>query len=125
MVTCSTCWPPAAPCSESADAFIRRINAQAGVRATAPQDPNWELGHRLRNRGSLRADIWKGSAADLAARDTIAVYPTSGWWRENPSHQRGNSQVRYSLLVSLRTAMPVQLYNATQAMIAPEITIEV
>ncbi len=110
--------------SESADAFIRRINAQAGTRATAPQDPSWELGHRLRNRGSLRADIWKGSAADLAARDAIAVYPTGGWWRENPSHKRGNSQVRYSLIVSLRTAETVQLYNAIQTQITPEIMIE-
>ena len=70
------------------------------------------------------ADIWKGSAADLAARDAIAVYPIGGWWRENPSHQRGNSKVRYSLIVSLRTAEVAQLYTAIQAQIIPEITTE-
>ena len=110
--------------SESSGAFIRRINAEAGTRSETPKDPNWELGPQLRNRGSLRADIWKGSAADLAARDAIAVYPIGGWWRENPSRGRGNSRVRYSLIVSLRTAEAVDLYNAIQMQIAPEIAIE-
>lgn len=60
----------------------------------------------------------------MAARGAIAVYPTGGWWRENPSDQRGNSKIRYSLIVSLRTAETAQLYNAIQAQITPEITIE-
>jgi hypothetical protein len=110
---------------EPDDAFIQRINAQAGDRPKySPNDPGWVIGPRLRNRGSLHADTWKGSAADLAARGAIAVYPTGGWWRENPSHQRGNSKIRYSLIVSLRTAEAAQLYNAIQAQITPEITIE-
>ncbi len=110
---------------EPDDAFIQRINAQAGDRPKySPNDPGWVIGPRLRSRGSLHADTWKGSAADLAARGVIAVYPTGGWWRENPSHQRGNSKIRYSLIVSLRTAETAQLYNAIQAQITPEITIE-
>nr|WP_294565147.1 S8 family peptidase [uncultured Rhodopila sp.] len=110
---------------ETDDAFMRRINAQAGDRPNySPNDPGWVVGPRLRNRGSLHSDTWKGSAADLAARGAIAVYPTGGWWRENPSHQRGNSKIRYSLIVSLRTAESVNLYNAIQTQIAPEIGIE-
>jgi hypothetical protein len=111
--------------SDSLDAFCRRINSAAGDRpGRSPSDPGWKLGPQLRHRGSLHADIWDGSAADLAARDAIAVYPTGGWWRENPSHRRGNSKVRYSLIVSLRTAASVNLYNAIQTQIAPEIGIE-
>lgn len=110
---------------EPDDVFLRRINAQAGDRPTnPPKDSNWLLGPQLRNRGSLHADIWKGSAVDLAARGAIAVYPTGGWWRENPSHQRGNSKARYSLIVTLRTAETAQLYTAIQTQIAPEIAIE-
>lgn len=40
------------------------------------------------------------------------------------SPQRGDSQIRYSLVVSLRSAETAQLYNAIQAQITPEITIE-
>ena len=110
---------------EPDDAFIRRINAQAGDRPKySPNDSGWVLGPRLRHRGSLHADIWKGSAADLAARGAVAVYPVGGWWRENPSHQRGNSKTRYSLIVSLRTAEAAQLYTAIQTQITPEITIK-
>lgn len=111
--------------SERQDHFIRRINSQAGERPKSLADPHWILGPRLRNRGSLQADIWQGSAADLAARDEIVVYPVGGWWRENPGHNRGNSKVRYSLIVSLRTAEGVQLYTAIQSQIAPEVTIEI
>jgi hypothetical protein len=111
---------------ETDGAFIRRLNAQAGDRPTySPNDMGWTLGPRLRHRGSLHADIWKGSAADLAARGAIAIYPIGGWWRENPSHQRGNSKVRYSLIVSLRTAQDINLYNAIQTQIQPEITVEI
>jgi hypothetical protein len=111
--------------SDSLDVFCRRINSETGARpGRPPSDPGWKLGPQLRNRGSLHADIWEGSAADLAARDAIAVYPTGGWWRENPSHRRGNSVIRYSLIVSLRTAASVNLYNAIQTQIAPEIGIE-
>ena len=110
---------------EPDDAFIRRINAQAGDRPKySANDSGWVLGPRLRHRGSLHVDIWRGSAADLAARGAIAVYPVGGWWRENPSHRRGDSKTRYSLIVSLRTAEAAQLYTAIQTQISPEITIE-
>ena len=111
--------------SDRLDVFCRRINSEAGGRpGRSPSDPGWTLGPQLRNRGSLHADIWKGTAADLAARHAIAIYPIGGWWRENPAHHRGNSKIRYSLVVSLRTAETAQLYNAIQTQITPGITIE-
>ncbi|HEY3892434.1 MAG TPA: S8 family peptidase [Bradyrhizobium sp.] len=107
------------------DAFIRRFNAKAGERPKfSRSDQGWVLGPRLRHRGSFHADIWKGSAADLADRGAIAVYPVDGWWRKNPSQNRGNSTARYSLTVSLRAVEGVDLYNAIQTEIKQEITIE-
>lgn len=111
---------------ETNDAFIRRFNAQAGDRpGYSSPDQGWMLGPRLRHRGSLHADIWKGSAADLAARGAIAVFPVDGWWRKNPAQERGNSKTRYSLIVSLRSAEGVNLYSAIQTSIKPEIAIEI
>ena len=82
------------------------------------------VGPRLRHRGSLHCDIWKGTAAELAERHAIAIYPVGGWWRENPSHQRGNTEARYSLLVSLRAQIAVDLYTSIQNQIVTEVTIE-
>lgn len=111
--------------TDSLDAFCRRVNSEAGEHpGPSPSDSGWRLGSRLRNRGSLHSDVWEGSAAELAARDAIAVFPTGGWWRENPSHKRGDTVVRYSLIVSLRTAETANLYNAIQTQVAPEIRIE-
>ena len=110
---------------ERLEAFCRRINAEAGTRSgRQPPDAGWVVGTRLRHRGSLHADIWKGTAAELAERHAIAVYPVGGWWRENPSHQRGDTEARYSLLVSLRAPIAVDLYTPIENQIITEIGIE-
>ena len=44
-------------------------------------NPAWLIGARGRHRGSLHGDIWQGTAADLASRGVIAIYPTAGWWK--------------------------------------------
>jgi hypothetical protein len=41
---------------------------------------NWLLG-RIRNRGSVHSDVWKGAAAELAQRDAVGVFPIGGWWK--------------------------------------------
>ncbi|WP_329517884.1 S8 family peptidase [Klebsiella pneumoniae] len=61
----------------------------------------WSLGPQLRVRGSLHSDTWKGSAADLAEMNTIAVYPVGGWWKYRTAQDRYENRVRYSLLVSI------------------------
>jgi hypothetical protein len=85
---------------ETLGAFRRRINRAAReddeLVSAAGDESGWFLGPRLRNRGSLHSDIWEGTAADLAARHAIAVYPTGGWWREKPALQRADRQVRYT-----------------------------
>jgi hypothetical protein len=56
----------------------------------------------IRDRGSIHSDIWRGSAAELAERDAIGVFPVSGWWKEKPGLQRWDRSARYVLIVSVR-----------------------
>jgi hypothetical protein len=85
--------------------------------AAAGADAGWYFGQRLRNRGSLHSDIWEGTAADLASRHAIAVYPTGDWWREKPALQRADRHVRYALVVSLRAPVQVDLYTPIETVV--------
>lgn len=101
---------------ESEEAFRARINAAAkddeDSKSESPPDPDWLLGTRNRHKGSLHSDIWTGSAAELASRGAIAVYPSVGWWKTRPALERYNQQVRYSLLVSISAPhVDVDLYT--------------
>jgi Subtilase family len=107
---------------ETLPAFGQRINAvardQGAKPAAAGPDDGWFLGPRLRDRGSLIADIWEGTAGDLASRHAIAVYPIGGWWKEKAPLRRYERQVRYSLIVSLRAPQGIDLYTPIQNSIA-------
>ncbi len=110
---------------DSLDTFLRRRTSEAGARPSrrAASDNGWAVGPQLRNRGSLHADIWEGTATELAARDAIIVYPTGGWWRENVAQGHVGEPVRYSLIASIRAAPGTELYTEVTAQIAPEIAI--
>lgn len=92
---------------ENEAAFRRRINAQAeaeeqGLPVSASgSDTGWTIGERTRSRGSLVSDSWSGTAAALANRGQLAVFPTMGWWRNRPSHGRFDRVAKYSLVVSI------------------------
>jgi len=66
----------------------------------APKDPNWLLGD-YRHKGSIHKDVWTGSAAELAERGQIAIYPAMGWWRTRTKLQKCNKKTRYSLVISI------------------------
>lgn len=51
----------------------------------------------------MHSDVWNGSAADLAEREVIAVYPVSGWWKDQPKRDRSALGVRCALIVSIET----------------------
>jgi Subtilase family len=112
---------------ENIASFRSRINAEAREEdqsyAAVGNDTGWFFGPRLRNRGSLHSDIGEGTAADLASRYAITIYPTGGWWREKPALQRADRQVRYALIVSLRALVQVDLYTPIET--AVEIPVEV
>lgn len=112
---------------ETVQAFQARISKveqdEEGERPSFGE-PGWTLGD-LRDRGSLHSDVWTGSAADLAARRHIAVYPVGGWWKERVKHERYNQQVRYALVVSIHTPdTKVDIYTPVAVMVGVEAMVE-
>lgn len=113
---------------ESVERFRRRVNAAAREEeervARAGNDDGWVLGPRLRDRGSLHSDVWRGTATDLANRHAIGVFPVGGWWREKPRLERADRRVRYALIVSLRTNVDIDLYTEIANAVGVEINVE-
>ncbi|MEZ5506446.1 MAG: S8 family peptidase [Gammaproteobacteria bacterium] len=101
---------------ESDPDFRARINAAARDDEERvnrnDNDPYWVIGKKNRHKGSLHSDIWKGSAAELASRGAIAVYPSLGWWKTRPALERYDQRIRYSLVVSINAPdIDVDLYT--------------
>lgn len=111
---------------EALDIFVRRRNSEAGPRPSrrVGSDTGWSIGPHLRSRGSLHADIWEGTATELAGRDSIIVYPVGGWWRENVAQGHAGEAVRYSLITTIRAAEGTELYSEVVTKVTPEIAIE-
>ncbi len=114
------------PLDGSTEDFVARVNAAAAREDEGdpvnPKDPDWHLGERQRHRGSLHQDVWEGTAADLASRGFIAVYPSAGWWRTRPALERYALPARYCLVVSIRTdQVEVDLYNVIAAKVAIQV----
>jgi hypothetical protein len=109
---------------ESLDTFRTRINAAAVAEeeelgAIDAGADDWFLGPRLRNLGSVHSDYWRGTAAELARRSAIGVYPIGGWWKENPAHERYDRTVRYALIVSIRAINgTIDIYTPVMTQIA-------
>ena len=90
--------------SETTDEFVRRVNKEAreeGEETTSSDTADWTLGPGLRSLGSVHSDVWSGTAAELASKDAVAVFPVTGWWKLNRQHW--NRRARYSLVVSIET----------------------
>ena len=63
-------------------------------------------------RLAARRHVWLGTAADLASRGVIAVYPTAGWWKTRQALERYDKAARYALIVSIRAPeVDVDLYT--------------
>lgn len=104
--------------TESIDEFRRRLNdlaeaEEADEGSTTESDAqDWYLGPTLRHHGSLHSDFWSGNAADLASRRAIGVFPVSGWWKDQPKHDRSADGLRYALVVSINApAIDVDLWT--------------
>lgn len=95
--------------TETVQVFRQRLNELAvgeeeGGEVSSESDAaNWFIGPDLRHHGSLHGDFWDGSAADLALRGAVGVFPVSGWWKDQPKHDRSELGVRYALVVSITT----------------------
>ncbi len=110
---------------ESTNQFKARLNKnaraeeQGSTRSTG--DSNWQLGS-FRNKGSIHKDVWKGSAAELAERGQIAIYPAMGWWRTRTKLKHFDKQARYALIVSITAPeVDIDIYTEVLAKIETEI----
>ena len=92
---------------ETNDEFHKRLNRRAldeeEGRPAGGDSDGWQLGTQARSRGSLHADFWEGTAVELASRGRVAVFPVTGWWKEQPKRDRSELGVRYGLVVSIET----------------------
>ncbi|MCK4982147.1 MAG: hypothetical protein KAS17_04435 [Victivallaceae bacterium] len=116
--------------TESKNQFLRRINAKSrdddnGHPGTSSASEHWILG-QARDKGSVHSDIWQGSAAELAASNLIAIYPTIGWWKERAHLERWNRKTRYSLIVSIYTPeQEVDIYTPVSIQLQVPVSIEI
>lgn len=111
--------------TEDVPRFRARVNAAAlddenGV-PNQDNDPAWTLGKQKRHRGSLHQDTWKGTAAELASRGYLAVYPSLGWWKTRGALERYDSPARYALIISIKVPeVDTDIYSVIAAKITPE-----
>lgn len=82
-------------------------------------DKKWTIGSKLRGKaGSLVQDVWRGSAAQLAEMEKIAIVPVKGWFatRKFPEghefHNCHQLPVRYSLIVSIDAEQEIGLFTS-------------
>ena len=110
--------------TETINAFRARINAAVEREGpnTGSSDPHWLLGIDNRHRGSLHSDIWRGTAAELASRAHVAVFPTIGWWRTRERLGCVDRSARYALVLSIRAPdSDVDLYTEVANQVAVSI----
>ncbi|WP_224772530.1 S8 family peptidase [Pelagicoccus enzymogenes] len=110
-------------------------NFEARVSAATERDDDvdtsgaseyWTLGSDNRHKGSIHSDIWKGSAAELASSNVLAVYPVRGWWAERTWLRQGERECRYSLVVSISTPREdVDLYVPVSTQIGVSTPVEI
>lgn len=86
--------------------FNKRVNASDrndGVEHIGSENDGWLLGSRSISAGSLHCDIWSGTAASLAERDELIVFPVGGWWYHRRNMEKYNNTARYSLIVTINS----------------------
>lgn len=114
---------------ESEQAFIKRINKAAredGYDADhLGETGEWLFKNNtsLVSLGSLRTNVWRGTAADLAARGKIAVVPTYGWWNKRPNLEGYLKASHYALIVTIKTP-ETDIYTPVATTIGTPIVIE-
>ena len=113
---------------ESVEHFRARVNklADDGTSPTIGESGNWTLGPKLRRRGSLLTDIWTGTAAELADRGAVAVFPSAGWWKTRKVDGESERGARYALVVSIEAPeADVDLWTAVSNAVKIDSPVEI
>lgn len=102
---------------------VEKLEAGAFSRNTA--NDRWALGADTVFKGSVHSNYWKGSAAEIASCNILAIYPlASGWWKQLKKQNKHDSELRYSLIVSIETSnLEVDIYTPIAIQVANEITV--
>jgi hypothetical protein len=114
---------------ESVDSFRQRINTRARIDGEKPPSLDTEAGwlfgsNQQQAAGSLHTDIWSGTAAALASKGAIAVYPVAGWWKNRAKDDQSDQGVDYSLIVSIESPeVDVDLWTPVHQQVQPTIEI--
>lgn len=104
---------------------IKHLVEDGEVRSRDPELANrWTIGIINRNQGSICSDSFEATGASMAACDTIAIYPSGGWFKNRLENL--DMEIPYSLVVTLESPLEeVMLYNEVEAAIAQRIPIAV
>lgn len=89
---------------EDTETFLKRISKDTredGEKGFSSEP--WLLGPKVREKGSIQKDKLILSGADLASRNMIAVFPKTGWYKTREKQGKFNSELRYSLVISIET----------------------
>lgn len=91
------------------------------------KDTRWFLGADTVFKGSVHSNYWKGSAAEIAVCNKLAIFPlASGWWKQLKKQNKFNSQVRYSLIVSIETPEnSTDIYTSIANQVAVQNTVKI
>jgi hypothetical protein len=115
---------------ETLERFHSRISAAAEQEEetqNASTSKYWLLGEDARHKGSIHSDIWCHSTAqDLADSSMLAIFPVKGWWSERTHLKRGESECRYSLIVSIETEeQDIDLYTPVCSQIGIQTPVQI
>ncbi|WP_208861350.1 S8 family peptidase, partial [Leptospira brenneri] len=107
--------------TENFENFKKRINKNEREKLESgkyesnfsnPENSQWVFGSKLRTFGSIHSDVWLGTAAQLAKKESICVYPIGGWWKTRKQLGKFNNNIRFSLLVTIKTkSSAVDIYT--------------
>jgi hypothetical protein len=109
---------------EKPDVFIKRISTETRERnelgkleGNFPAEP-WFIGSQTREKGSVQKDLVSMSGADMATRNLIAVFPKAGWYKTRTKEQKHDTEVRYSIIISIESpTVDIDLYNTVYNLI--------
>ena len=116
---------------EGKEQFLKRINKRSRDDGEEKPDTSssskyWVIGSYNRNKGSIHSDIWKGTAAQLASSNLIAIFPVIGWWKERQNLGKYNKKGRYALIVSITTLeKEVDIYTPVKVALDTAIPVEI
>jgi len=115
---------------EPLNEFKRRISAASSGTEDHDNDTRdtsselWTLRERVRSKGSIKKDYITTSGIELSRRNILAVYPKNGWYRTRQKLGKVESEIRYSLIITIETPeLEVDLYTPVLNMVQTVITI--